>query len=142
MGAKDNFMSDANMRYRYNYYDELEEKYGVDEVQRFKELIRAQVEYKIDDPSLIDFFVRVKESAADRVALTFAYTTNRYASIEHQRVKTLKSKGLTFSGEGEHIIDPKTQAIRIARTVGDKKREIIVNKADELGIRVFNRRDL
>ena len=39
-------------------------------------------------------------------------------------------------------IDPKTQAIRIARTVGDKKREIIVQKADEMGIRVFNRRDL
>ena len=39
-------------------------------------------------------------------------------------------------------VNPKTQAIRIARTVGDKKREIIVNKADELGIRVFNRRDL
>ena len=39
-------------------------------------------------------------------------------------------------------VDPKTQAIRIASTVGDKKREIIVNKADELGIRVLNRRDL
>ena len=39
-------------------------------------------------------------------------------------------------------VDPKTQAIRIARTVGDKKREIILNNADELGIRVFNRRDL
>jgi large subunit ribosomal protein L32e len=39
-------------------------------------------------------------------------------------------------------VDPKTQAIRIASTVGDKKRETIVNKADELGIRVFNRRDL
>jgi|TARA_B100000959_G_scaffold57814_1_gene60455 large subunit ribosomal protein L32e len=39
-------------------------------------------------------------------------------------------------------VDPKTQAIRIARTVGDKKREIIVQKADEMGIRVFNRRDL
>ena len=39
-------------------------------------------------------------------------------------------------------VDPKTQAIRIARTVGDKKREMIVSKADELGIRVFNRRDL
>ena len=39
-------------------------------------------------------------------------------------------------------VDPKTQAIRIASTVGDKKREIIVSKADELGIRVFNRRDL
>lgn len=39
-------------------------------------------------------------------------------------------------------VDSKTQAIRIARTVGDKKREIIVQKADEMGIRVFNRRDL
>tara|TARA_B110000014_G_C20081400_1_gene565125 strand:- start:254 stop:679 length:426 start_codon:yes stop_codon:yes gene_type:complete len=39
-------------------------------------------------------------------------------------------------------VDPKTQAIRIARTVGDKKREIIVQKADKMGIRVFNRRDL
>ena len=39
-------------------------------------------------------------------------------------------------------VDPKTQAIRIASTVGDKKRETIVNKADEIGIRVFNRRDL
>ena len=39
-------------------------------------------------------------------------------------------------------VDPKTQAIRIARTVGDKKREIIIQKADEMGIRVFNRRDL
>ena len=39
-------------------------------------------------------------------------------------------------------VDPKTQAIRIASTVGDKKREIIVSKADEVGIRVLNRRDL
>jgi len=39
-------------------------------------------------------------------------------------------------------VDPKTQAIRIASKVGDKKREIIVKKADELKIRVFNRRDL
>ena len=39
-------------------------------------------------------------------------------------------------------VDPKTQAIRIASTVGDKKREIIVSKSDELGIRVLNRRDL
>ena len=40
------------------------------------------------------------------------------------------------------MVDPKTQAIRIASTVGDKKRETIVEKADEMGIRVFNRRDL
>ena len=39
-------------------------------------------------------------------------------------------------------VDPKTQAVRIASTVGDKKREMIVTKADELGIRVFNRRAL
>jgi large subunit ribosomal protein L32e len=39
-------------------------------------------------------------------------------------------------------VDPKTQAIRIASTVGDKKREMIITKADELGIRVFNRRAL
>ena len=39
-------------------------------------------------------------------------------------------------------VDAKTQAIRIASTVGDKKREMIVTKADELGIRVFNRRTL
>ena len=39
-------------------------------------------------------------------------------------------------------IDPKVQAIRISSKVGDKKREMIVEKADELKIRVLNRRDL
>tara|TARA_B100000700_G_C14485096_1_gene596973 strand:+ start:103 stop:351 length:249 start_codon:yes stop_codon:yes gene_type:complete len=39
-------------------------------------------------------------------------------------------------------VNPETQAVRISSTVGDKKRELIVNKADELKIRVFNRRDL
>ena len=39
-------------------------------------------------------------------------------------------------------VDPKTQAIRISSKVGDKKREIIVKKADDLKIRIFNRRDL
>ena len=39
-------------------------------------------------------------------------------------------------------VDPKTQAVRIASTVGHKKRKMIVTKADELGIRVFNRRAL
>ena len=39
-------------------------------------------------------------------------------------------------------VNPEAQAIRIASTVGDKKREIIVKKADKLKIRVFNRRDL
>ena len=39
-------------------------------------------------------------------------------------------------------INPETQAVRISSTVGDKKRQLIVKKADELKIRVFNRRDL
>ena len=39
-------------------------------------------------------------------------------------------------------VNPETQAMRISSTVGDKKRELIVKKADELKIRVFNRRDL
>ena len=39
-------------------------------------------------------------------------------------------------------LNPETQAVRISSTVGDKKRELIVKKADELKIRVFNRRDL
>ncbi len=39
-------------------------------------------------------------------------------------------------------VNPETQAVRISSTVGDKKRELIVKKADELKIRVLNRRDL
>ena len=39
-------------------------------------------------------------------------------------------------------VNPEVQAIRIASTVGDKKREVIVKKADKLKIRIFNRRDL
>ena len=39
-------------------------------------------------------------------------------------------------------IDSKIQAIRISSKVGDKKREMIVNRADEMKIRVLNRRDL
>jgi large subunit ribosomal protein L32e len=37
-------------------------------------------------------------------------------------------------------IDPETQAARIGRTVGGRKREHIHARADELGIRVINRR--
>jgi large subunit ribosomal protein L32e len=36
-------------------------------------------------------------------------------------------------------VDPKVQAIRIGGTVGGKKRITIIEKADELGIRVLNR---
>ena len=39
-------------------------------------------------------------------------------------------------------IDPEIQGGRIASTVGDKKREMIVKKADEMKIKIFNRRDL
>ena len=39
-------------------------------------------------------------------------------------------------------IDPEIQGGRIASTVGDKKREMIVKKADEMKIKIFNRRGL
>ncbi|MFQ6050404.1 MAG: 50S ribosomal protein L32e [Candidatus Hydrothermarchaeota archaeon] len=35
-------------------------------------------------------------------------------------------------------IDPETQAIRIARGVGSKKKELIIEKAAEMGIRIIN----
>jgi len=37
-------------------------------------------------------------------------------------------------------VNPETQAIRIARTVGGRKRTAIIEAADEAGIRVLNRR--
>lgn len=37
-------------------------------------------------------------------------------------------------------IDPETEAARVGRTVGGRKRERIHSRADELGIRVLNRR--
>ncbi|MEC7042481.1 MAG: 50S ribosomal protein L32e [Candidatus Thermoplasmatota archaeon] len=39
-------------------------------------------------------------------------------------------------------IDPKTHAIRIGKRVGNRKRIVIHNKADELGIRILNRRSI
>ena len=39
-------------------------------------------------------------------------------------------------------IDPKTHAIRIGKRVGNRKRLAIHNKADELGIRILNRRSI
>ena len=36
-------------------------------------------------------------------------------------------------------IDPKVEAARIGSTVGTKKRQSIVQKADEMGIRILNR---
>ena len=38
------------------------------------------------------------------------------------------------------IIDPETEAARVGRSVGGRKREQIHSRADELGIRVLNRR--
>ena len=35
-------------------------------------------------------------------------------------------------------VDPKTQAIRIAHTVGEKKRKEIIKKAEEMKIKVLN----
>jgi len=37
-------------------------------------------------------------------------------------------------------LDSNTQAARISRTIGMKKREILINKASELGIKVLNPR--
>src|SRR3972149_1537141 len=59
------------------------------------------------------------------------------------------ARGLHPSGFAEVIvhtlrdltrIDSKRQAVRIAATGGDRKREMIQKQADELGIRVLNRR--
>ena len=49
---------------------------------------------------------------------------------------------LVYNAKTLEMVDPKAQAIRISGKVGDKKREIIVEKADKLKIRVLNRRDL
>ena len=37
-------------------------------------------------------------------------------------------------------IDPETEAARVGSSVGGRKREHIYSRADELGIRVLNRR--
>ena len=39
-------------------------------------------------------------------------------------------------------MNPATQAIRIARRVGNRKRSAIHDRADEMGIRVLNRRPI
>jgi len=63
--------------------------------------------------------------------------------------KVAEARGLHPSGFREVMvhnlndlesIDPETQAARIGRTVGARKREHIHARADELGIRVLNRR--
>ena len=63
--------------------------------------------------------------------------------------KVIGARGLHPSGFSEvmvhrpddlEIIDPKTEAARIGKRVGNRKRIAIHEKADELGIRVLNRR--
>lgn len=63
--------------------------------------------------------------------------------------KVAAARGLHPSGFSEvmvhrpqdlEVIDPKTEAARIGRTVGNRKRAAIHEKADELGIRILNRR--
>ena len=63
--------------------------------------------------------------------------------------KIASARGLHPSGFAEvmvyntmdlETIDPETQAARVGRTVGGRKREQIHSRADELGIRILNRR--
>ena len=46
---------------------------------------------------------------------------------------------LVHNDKGLEDLDPKRQAIRIAHGVGGRKRNVIQEKADDLGIRVLNR---
>ena len=46
---------------------------------------------------------------------------------------------MVYNIDGLEGIDPKKQAVRIGGTVGTKKRIVIQERADELGIRVLNR---
>ncbi len=58
-------------------------------------------------------------------------------------VRGLASSGfqevLVYNPSNLDIIDPKTQAAKIGGTVGGKKRAAIIEKADQLKIRVLNR---
>ena len=58
-------------------------------------------------------------------------------------VRGLASSGfqevLVYNPSNLDIIDPKTQAARIGGTVGGRKRATIIEKADQLKIRVLNR---
>ena len=49
---------------------------------------------------------------------------------------------LVHNTKGLDGLDPATQAIRIGRGVGNRKRSAIHDKADELGIRILNRRSI
>ena len=47
---------------------------------------------------------------------------------------------MVFNQTDLETINPETQAARIGASVGNRKREGIHDRADELGIRVLNRR--
>jgi len=58
-------------------------------------------------------------------------------------VRGLASSGfqevLVYNPSNLDVIDPKTQAAKIGGTVGGRKRSAIIEKADQLKIRVMNR---
>ena len=73
----------------------------------------------------------------------------RSALVRVGHGKVAAARGLHPSGFREIIvqntvdletIDPETEAARVGRSVGGRKREQIYSRADELGIRVLNRR--
>ncbi len=73
----------------------------------------------------------------------------RSALVRVGHGKVAAARGLHSSGFREvmvqnttdlEIIDPETEAARVGRSVGGRKREQIYSRADELGIRVLNRR--
>ena len=73
----------------------------------------------------------------------------RSALVRVGHGKVAAARGLHSSGFQEVMvqnttdlesIDPETQAARVGRGVGGRKREHIYSRADELGIRVLNRR--
>jgi large subunit ribosomal protein L32e len=78
--------------------------------------------------------------------MNLKYRSSR-VRIGHGKVST--ARGLHSSGFMEVMVfntndleemDPDKEAARIGRTVGSRKRELIHERADELGIRVLNRR--
>ena len=73
----------------------------------------------------------------------------RSALVRVGHGKIAAARGLHPSGFEEVIVnksddleglDPETQAVRIAKTVGNRKRSAIHDRADDLGLRVLNRR--
>ena len=73
----------------------------------------------------------------------------RSALVRVGHGKVAAARGLHPSGFEEVLVnksgdleglDPETQAVRIAKTVGNRKRSAIHDRADDLGLRVLNRR--